>query len=66
MTVHFVDDEYDRGPIILQRAIEVRDDDTPATLAERVQAAEREAYPAAIRLYAEGRLHVEDGRVRIA
>ena len=66
VTVHFVDDEYDHGPIILQRAVEVRDDDTPDTLADRVQAAEREAYPAAIRLYAEGRLRVKNGRVRIA
>lgn len=64
-TVHFADDEYDRGPIILQDTVPVRDDDTPETLATRVQALERRLVPQAIRLYAEGRLHIENGRVRI-
>jgi formyltetrahydrofolate-dependent phosphoribosylglycinamide formyltransferase len=64
-TVHFCDDHYDTGPIIAQRAVEVRDDDTPDTLAARVQAAERELYPEAIRLYAQGRLRIEGRRVRI-
>lgn len=65
-TVHFADDEYDHGPIILQEAVPVRDDDTPETLAARVQAAERRLVPEAIRLFAEGRLAVEGRRVRIA
>ena len=64
-TVHFADDEYDHGPIILQEAVAVRDDDTPETLAARVQAAERRLVPEAIRLIAEGRLAVEGRRVRI-
>ncbi|MCG3199776.1 MAG: phosphoribosylglycinamide formyltransferase [Candidatus Omnitrophica bacterium] len=64
-TVHFADNEYDRGPIILQEALPVLDEDTPETLAERVQALERELYPKAIRLFAEGRLRVEGRRVRI-
>ena len=64
-TVHFADDEYDHGPIILQRAVEVRDDDDPASLAARVQAVERQLVPEAIRLIAEDRLTVEGGRVRI-
>jgi len=64
-TVHFVDNEYDNGPIILQRVVAVRQDDTPETLAERVQAEEREAYPEAIRLFAEDRLVIEKGRVRV-
>jgi phosphoribosylglycinamide formyltransferase 1 len=63
-TVHFVDNEYDHGPIILQRVIPVADNDTPETLAGRVFAAECEAFPAAIRLFASGRLEIEDGRVR--
>jgi phosphoribosylglycinamide formyltransferase-1 len=63
--VHFVDSEYDRGPIILQEAVAVLDDDTPDSLAERVQAKERELYPRAIQLFAEGRLRIEDRRVRI-
>jgi formyltetrahydrofolate-dependent phosphoribosylglycinamide formyltransferase len=64
-TVHFSDEEYDHGPIILQEAIAVRDDDTPDALAARVQALERRLVPEAIRLIAEGRLAVEGRRVRI-
>jgi formyltetrahydrofolate-dependent phosphoribosylglycinamide formyltransferase len=55
-TVHITDEEYDHGPIILQRTVPVLPDDTPDTLAERVQAAEREAYPEAVRIMQE-RLH---------
>jgi formyltetrahydrofolate-dependent phosphoribosylglycinamide formyltransferase len=64
-TVHFVDDEYDHGPIILQRTVSVLDDDTPETLAARVFARECEAYPEAVRLFAAGRLRVEGRRVRV-
>jgi formyltetrahydrofolate-dependent phosphoribosylglycinamide formyltransferase len=64
-TVHFADNEYDHGPIILQRAVEVLDTDTPATLADRVFLQECEAYPEAIRLFAEGRLRLEGRRVRV-
>jgi phosphoribosylglycinamide formyltransferase-1 len=64
-TVHFVDAEYDHGPIVLQEAVAVRDDDTPETLAERVQEVERRLVPEAIRLFAEGRLTIEGRRVRI-
>jgi len=65
VTVHFVDGEYDRGPVILQASVPVLEDDTPDTLAERVQAEERELYPKAIQLFAEGRIKVEGRRVRI-
>ena len=65
-TVHFADDHYDTGPIILQEAIAVRDDDTPDSLAARVQEVERRLVPEAIRLFAAGRLAVEGRRVRIA
>jgi folate-dependent phosphoribosylglycinamide formyltransferase PurN len=64
-TVHFVDNVYDNGPIIIQKTVEVLDDDTPDSLADRVQAAEREAYPEAIRLFSEGRLKIEGRWVRI-
>jgi formyltetrahydrofolate-dependent phosphoribosylglycinamide formyltransferase len=64
-TVHFADNEYDHGPIVLQRVVEVRDDDTPEALAARVFEQECRAYPKAIRLFAEGRLRVEGRRVRI-
>jgi folate-dependent phosphoribosylglycinamide formyltransferase PurN len=53
-TVHVVDDEYDHGPILAQRACEVRDDDTPETLAARVQAVERELVPEVVRKIAMG------------
>ena len=65
-TVHFVDAEYDHGPIILQEPVEVRDDDTANTLAGRVQEAERRLVPEAIRLFAAGRLQIAGRRVRIA
>ncbi len=65
VTVHFVDEEYDRGPVILQRAVPVLEDDTPDSLAARVQAEERAIYPKAIQLFAEGRLRIEGRRVRI-
>ena len=64
-TVHFADNQYDHGPIILQRPVLVLDDDTPDTLASRIFEQECEAYPAAIRLFAEGRLRVEGRRVAI-
>jgi phosphoribosylglycinamide formyltransferase 1 len=63
-TVHFADNVYDNGPIILQRVVPVFDDDTPDTLAARVFAQECEAYPEAIGLFAEGRLRIEGRRVR--
>jgi len=63
-TVHFADNEYDHGPVILQQAVPVLDDDTPETLAARVFEAECEAYPEALRLLAEGRITVEGRRVR--
>lgn len=63
-TVHFVDNEYDHGPIILQRAVPVLDGDTPDSLAARVFEQECEAYPAALRLLAEHRVRVVAGRTR--
>jgi phosphoribosylglycinamide formyltransferase 1 len=64
-TAHFVDATYDTGPIILQRACEVREDDTPETLAARVFEEEKMAFPQAIRLFQEGRLMLDGRRVRI-
>lgn len=62
-TVHFVDNQYDHGPIILQRVVPVLDDDTPDSLAERVFAAECEAYPEALRLIASGQMRAVGRRV---
>lgn len=64
-TVHFADDEYDHGPILLQEAIAVEDDDTPDTIAAKVQAIERKLIPEAIRLIATGRIVIDGRHVRI-
>ena len=59
-TVHFVDNQYDNGPVILQREVKVHDGDTAQTLAKRVFAAECEALPEAIRLIAAGTAKLSD------
>lgn len=64
-TVHFADNEYDHGPVILQKSVPVLSDDTPDTLAARVFQAECEAYPEALQLIAEGRVQLEGRKVRI-
>lgn len=64
-TVHFADNEYDHGPVILQQTVPVLEDDTPDALASRVFQAECEAYPAALRLLAQGRVSVEGRRVHV-
>jgi len=65
-TVHFVDGQYDNGPIILQRTSAVNEDDTPQTLAARVFEEEKLAYPEAIRMFSQGRLQIDGRRVRIS
>jgi formyltetrahydrofolate-dependent phosphoribosylglycinamide formyltransferase len=65
-TVHFATNEYDAGPIVLQRAVDVGDCDSADAIGERVFAAECEAFPAAIRLLAEGRLAIDGSRVRVS
>ena len=64
-TVHFVDNEYDCGPIIIQRVVQVHEDDSPETLAQRVFKEECIAYPEAINLFAEGRLKIEERKVKV-
>lgn len=64
-TVHFVDNQYDTGPIIVQRTCPVFDDDTAKTLAARVFEEEKLAYPQAIELFAAGKLRIDGRRVRI-
>jgi phosphoribosylglycinamide formyltransferase-1 len=64
-TVHFVDEGIDAGPIILQKAVEVKDDDTVDTLAARVLEVEHELLPRAVKLFLEGRLAVNGRHVRI-
>ncbi|MEO0070769.1 MAG: phosphoribosylglycinamide formyltransferase [candidate division WOR-3 bacterium] len=62
-TVHFVTEDVDGGPIIVQRAVPVLDDDTPETLAARVLKEEHQAYPEAVRLFCEERLKIAGRRV---
>jgi formyltetrahydrofolate-dependent phosphoribosylglycinamide formyltransferase len=64
-TVHFVDNKYDEGPIILQRTVAAYAEDTPDDLAARVFVEECIAYPEAIRLFAEGRLRIDGRTVHI-
>lgn len=64
-TVHFVDENLDNGAIILQRPLEVREDDTEKTLLERIHKEEHRIYPEAIKLFVEGKLKVEGRRVKI-
>lgn len=64
-TVHFCDNEYDRGPIILQRKVPVQPDDTPESLAARVFEQECIALPEVIQLFAEGRIRLEGCAVTI-
>ena len=64
-TVHFVDNEYDNGPIIAQQAVPVLDNDTPETLGARVQQAERELFPETIQWIADGRIKIVNRVVRV-
>ncbi|MFW6066213.1 MAG: phosphoribosylglycinamide formyltransferase, partial [Planctomycetota bacterium] len=64
-TVHFASNEYDAGPIVVQRCVQIEESDTADSLAERVFQQERLAYPRAIRLFASDRLRIEGSVVRI-
>jgi formyltetrahydrofolate-dependent phosphoribosylglycinamide formyltransferase len=63
-TVHFCNNEYDKGPIIIQRACKVKDDDSPDDLADRVFKEECKAYPEAIRLFGQNKLIIQNGKVK--
>ena len=64
-TVHFVDEGVDSGPIILQKAVEVSDDDTEESLAEKILKEEHQIYPQAIQLFSQGRLIIKERKVFI-
>jgi phosphoribosylglycinamide formyltransferase-1 len=64
-TVHFVDEELDGGPIILQKCVEVRDDYTAQTLADRILEQEHKIYPEAVKLFVENKLKLEGRKVKI-
>ena len=65
VTVHFVDEGIDTGPIILQEVVPVFDNDTPESLHQRIHQEEYKIYPRAIQLFAEGKLQIEGRKVRI-
>ncbi len=64
-SVHFVDESLDGGPIILQRCVDVKEDDTAETLADRILEQEHKIYPEAVKLFVENRLRIEGRKVRI-
>ena len=64
-TVHFIDGKMDHGPIILQEAVNVRENDTPETIAEKIHKIERRIYPKAVQLFADGKLKVKGRKVHI-
>jgi phosphoribosylglycinamide formyltransferase-1 len=66
VTVHFVDEEMDAGPIILQAAVKIEEDDTLASLEKKIHKIEHKIYPEAIRLFVEGRLNLEGRKVKIS
>lgn len=59
ITVHFANEDYDKGPIIAQRAVEIREDDTLESLETRIHEAEHELYPEVISLLAQQRVHID-------
>jgi phosphoribosylglycinamide formyltransferase-1 len=65
VTVHFVDEQVDHGPIIAQRTVRVNSDDDSVTLHSRIQAVEHELFPQVVAAFARGDIHVESGRVRM-
>lgn len=65
VTVHFVDEKLDNGPIILQAAVAIKEDDTEESLLERVHKEEHRLYPEAVKLFAEGKLKIEGRKVRV-
>ena len=65
VTVHFVDEKMDHGPIILQEAVKVKEEDTLETLEKKIHKIEHKIYPEAIRLFLEGKLKIEGRKVKI-
>lgn len=65
VTVHFVDEKMDHGPIILQKAVKIEENDTLESLEAKIHKVEHRVYPEAIRLFVEGKLKIEGRKVRI-
>ncbi len=65
VTIHFVDDKMDHGPIIMQDSLKIQEDDTLDALAERIHKLEHRIYPKAVALFAEGKLKIKGRKVEI-
>jgi phosphoribosylglycinamide formyltransferase-1 len=66
VSVHFVDEAMDHGPIILQETVKIEEDDTRESLEKKIHKLEHRVYPQAVKLFVEGRLQIEGRRVRIS
>lgn len=66
VTVHFVDEKMDHGPIILQKAVNIEENETLESLEKKIHSIEHRLYPEAIRLYAEGKLKIEGRKVKVS
>ena len=66
VSVHFVDEAMDHGPIILQETVKIEEDDTRESLEKKIHKLEHRVYPEAVKLFVEGRLQIEGRRVRIS
>jgi phosphoribosylglycinamide formyltransferase-1 len=66
VTVHFVDEEMDHGPIILQKAVDITDSDNEESLALRIHQIEHQLYPQAVKLFVEGKLKIKGRKVEIS
>jgi phosphoribosylglycinamide formyltransferase-1 len=66
VTVHFVDEEMDHGPIILQREVKIEENDTLESLEAKIHKIEHQIYPEAVRLFVEGKLNLEGRKVQIS
>lgn len=65
VTVHFVDEKLDNGPVIMQAAVEIKNGDTEESLLERIHKEEHRLYPEAVKLFVEGRLKIEGRKVKV-
>jgi phosphoribosylglycinamide formyltransferase-1 len=65
VTVHFVDEQMDHGPIILQKSVEIEETDTLESLEAKIHKVEHKIYPKAVQLFIEGKLKIEGRKVRI-
>lgn len=66
VTVHFVDEKMDHGPVVLQKEVPIKEDDTPESLGKRIHKVEHRLYPEAVKLFVEGKIKPEGRKTRIS